>query len=67
GAANPVSGPFFNFSTPEPTGVVAVVAPDSPLLGLVSVVAPAIVSGNTAVVVASEPAPLASITLAEVL
>jgi acyl-CoA reductase-like NAD-dependent aldehyde dehydrogenase len=67
GAANPVSGPFFNFSTPEPTGVVAVVAPDSPLLGLVSVVAPVIVSGNTAVVVASEPAPLPAITLAEVL
>lgn len=67
GSANPVSGPFFNFSTPEPTGVVAVVAPDSPLLGLVSVVAPAIVSGNTAVVVASEPAPLPAITLAEVL
>ncbi len=67
GAANPVSGPFFNFSTPEPAGVVAVVAPDSPLLGLVSVVAPAIVSGNTVVVVASEPAPLPSITLAEVL
>ncbi|MFS2293651.1 MAG: aldehyde dehydrogenase family protein [Actinomadura sp.] len=67
GSANPVSGPFFNFSTPEPTGVVAVVAPDSPLLGLVSAVAPAIVSGNTAVVVASEPAPLPAITLAEVL
>ncbi|TDD84052.1 aldehyde dehydrogenase family protein [Actinomadura darangshiensis] len=67
GAANPVSGPFFNFSTPEPTGVVAVIAPDSPLLGLVSVVAPAIVSGNTTVVVASEPAPLPAITLAEVL
>ncbi|WP_030165907.1 aldehyde dehydrogenase family protein [Spirillospora albida] len=67
GSANPVSGPFFNFSTPEPTGVVAVVAPDSPLLGLVSVVAPAIVSGNTAVVVASEPAPLPAVTLAEVL
>ncbi|HLV73084.1 aldehyde dehydrogenase family protein [Actinomadura hallensis] len=67
GSVNPVSGPFFNFSTPEPTGVVAVVAPDSPLLGLVSVVAPAIVSGNTAVVVASEPAPLPAITLAEVL
>lgn len=67
GSANPVSGPFFNFSTPEPTGVVAVVAPDSPLLGLVSVVAPAIVSGNTAVVVASEPAPLPAITLSEVL
>lgn len=67
GASNPVSGPFFNFSTPEPTGVVAVVAPDSPLLGLVSVLAPVIVSGNTAVVVASEPAPLPSVTLAEVL
>ncbi|WP_338742810.1 aldehyde dehydrogenase family protein [Actinomadura luteofluorescens] len=67
GAANPVSGPFFNFSTPEPTGVVAVIAPDSPLLGLVSVLAPVIVSGNTAVVVASEPAPLPAITLAEVL
>ncbi|RFS84503.1 aldehyde dehydrogenase family protein [Actinomadura spongiicola] len=67
GAANPVSGPYFNFSAPEPTGVVAVLAPDSPLLGLVSVVAPVIVSGNTCVVVASEPAPLPSITLAEVL
>jgi acyl-CoA reductase-like NAD-dependent aldehyde dehydrogenase len=67
GSANPVSGPFFNFSAPEPTGVVGVVAPDSPLLGLVSVIAPAIVSGNTAVVVASEPDPLAAITLAEVL
>ncbi|WP_338739724.1 aldehyde dehydrogenase family protein [Actinomadura luteofluorescens] len=67
GAANPVSGPFFNFSTPEPTGVVAVIAPDSPLLGLVSVLAPVIVSGNTAVVVASEPAPLPAIILAEVL
>jgi acyl-CoA reductase-like NAD-dependent aldehyde dehydrogenase len=67
GAANPVSGPYFNFSTPEPTGVVGIVAPDSPLLGLVSVVAPAIVTGNTAVVVASEPAPLAAVTIAEVL
>ncbi|KAB2378203.1 aldehyde dehydrogenase family protein [Actinomadura montaniterrae] len=67
GAANPVAGPYFNFSTPEPTGVVAVIAPDSPLLGLVSVVAPAIVTGNTTVVVASEPAPLTAITLAEVL
>ncbi|MEU9024379.1 aldehyde dehydrogenase family protein, partial [Actinomadura sp. NPDC048394] len=67
GAANPVAGPYFNFSTPEPTGVVAVIAPDSPLLGLVSVVAPAIVTGNTTIVVASEPAPLAAITLAEVL
>ncbi|QKG22509.1 aldehyde dehydrogenase family protein [Actinomadura verrucosospora] len=67
GAANPVTGPYFNFSTPEPTGVVAVIAPDSPLLGLVSVVAPAIVTGNTTVVIASEPAPLPAITLAEVL
>ncbi|GLW63837.1 aldehyde dehydrogenase [Actinomadura rubrobrunea] len=67
GSANPVAGPFFNVSTPEPTGVVAVVAPDSPLLGLVSVIAPVIVSGNTCVVVASEPAPLPAVTLAEVL
>lgn len=67
GSANPVSGPFFNFSTPEPTGVVAVIAPDSALLGLASVLAPAIVSGNTCVVVASEPSPLPAITLAEVL
>jgi acyl-CoA reductase-like NAD-dependent aldehyde dehydrogenase len=65
GAANPVAGPFFNFSTPEPTGVVGVLAPSSPLLGLVSVVAPAIATGNTCVVVAAHP--LAAITLAEVL
>ncbi|HEU5159518.1 MAG TPA: aldehyde dehydrogenase family protein [Streptosporangiaceae bacterium] len=64
GAANPVAGPFFNFSTPEPTGVVGIVAPDSALLGLVSVVAPVIVTGNTCVVVAAQP--LAAITLAEV-
>src|SRR5690349_2872377 len=52
GSANPVAGPFFNLSSPEPTGVVAVLAPgDSSLLGLVSVLAPAIVSGNTTVVV----------------
>ncbi|HUB39880.1 MAG TPA: aldehyde dehydrogenase family protein [Streptosporangiaceae bacterium] len=68
GAANPVAGPYFNFSVPEPTGVVAIVAPaDSSLLGLVSVVAPAIVTGNTAVVVASESRPLPAISLAEVL
>ena len=68
GAANPVAGPYFNFSVPEPTGVVAVLAPgDSGLLGLVSVLAPVIATGNTAVVVASEAAPLAAITLAEVL
>jgi len=68
GGANPVAGPYFNFSLPEPTGVVAVLAPqDSPLLGLVSVLAPAIVSGNTVVVVASEKYPLPAATLAEVL
>jgi acyl-CoA reductase-like NAD-dependent aldehyde dehydrogenase len=67
GTANPVSGPFFNFSTPEPTGVVGVIAPDGPLLGLVSVIAPVITTGNTAVLVASEPAPLSAVTLGEVL
>ena len=67
GAANPVAGPYFNHSAPEPTGVVAVVAPRGPLLGLVSVVAPVIVTGNTAVVIASEPHPLTAITLAEVM
>ncbi|MFI9641984.1 aldehyde dehydrogenase family protein [Micromonospora sp. NPDC051925] len=68
GGANPVAGPYFNLSAPEPTGVVAVVAPDSPaLLGLVSVIAPAIVTGNTVVVASSPSAPLAAVTLAEVL
>ncbi|MEU0571064.1 aldehyde dehydrogenase family protein [Nonomuraea sp. NPDC005983] len=67
GTPNPVAGPYFNLSSPEPTGVVAVIAPADPLLGLVSVVAPMIVTGNTCVVVASEPSPLAAITLAEVL
>jgi acyl-CoA reductase-like NAD-dependent aldehyde dehydrogenase len=68
GNANPVAGPFFNLSTPEPTGVVAVVAPqESSLLGLVSVVAPAIVTGNTVVVVASSERPLPAVTFAEVL
>jgi acyl-CoA reductase-like NAD-dependent aldehyde dehydrogenase len=68
GSSNPVAGPYFDFSVPEPTGVVALVAPaGSSLLGLVSVVAPVIVTGNTAVVVASESAPLPAITLAEVL
>jgi acyl-CoA reductase-like NAD-dependent aldehyde dehydrogenase len=68
GSANAVAGPYFNFSTPEPTGVVAVIAPPaSSLLGLVSVVAPVIVSGNTAVVVAAEERPLPAVTLAEVL
>ena len=68
GGANPVAGPYFNFSLPEPTGVVAVVAPaDSSLLGLVSVLAPVIATGNVAVVIASEDRPLPAITLAEVL
>ena len=68
GGANPVAGPFFNLSTPEPTGVVAVLAPqDSSLLGLVSVLAPVIVAGNTAVLVTSERAPLPALSLAEVL
>ncbi|MEV0730820.1 aldehyde dehydrogenase family protein [Polymorphospora sp. NPDC050346] len=68
GGANPVAGPYFNLSAPEPTGVVAVVAPQAPaLLGLVGVVAPAIVTGNTVVVLAAEESPLAAITLAEVL
>jgi acyl-CoA reductase-like NAD-dependent aldehyde dehydrogenase len=68
GSSNPVAGPYFDFSVPEPTGVVAVVAPQSSsLLGLVSVVAPAVVSGNTVVVLASEDRPLPAITLGEVL
>ncbi|HEX6421368.1 MAG TPA: aldehyde dehydrogenase family protein [Acidimicrobiales bacterium] len=67
GSSNPVAGPYFDFSVPEPTGVVAVVAPASPLLGLVSVIAPVIVTGNTCVVVAAEAAPLPAISLAEVL
>jgi len=68
GAANPVAGPYFNFSLPEPTGVVAVIAPQaSSLLGFVSVVAPAVVSGNTVVVVASERCPLPAVSLSEVL
>jgi acyl-CoA reductase-like NAD-dependent aldehyde dehydrogenase len=68
GASNPVAGPYFSFSVPEPTGVVGVLAPQSSsLLGLVSVVAPAIATGNTAVVVASQDRPLPAITLSEVL
>ncbi|MBW5484528.1 aldehyde dehydrogenase family protein [Streptomyces bambusae] len=68
GGANPVAGPFFNLSTPEPTGVVTVVAPqDSSFLGLVSVIAPVIATGNTAVVIASEKAPLPALSLGEVL
>ena len=68
GSANAVAGPYFDFSLPEPTGVVAIVAPqESSLLGLASVVAPAIVTGNAVVVLASETRPLPAITLAEVL
>ncbi|MFF9477745.1 aldehyde dehydrogenase family protein [Streptomyces sp. NPDC014733] len=68
GSANPVAGPYFNLSSPEPTGVVAVLAPqESSFLGLVSVLAPAIVTGNTVVAVASEEAPLPALSLAEVL
>lgn len=67
GSVNPVAGPFYNFSNPEPTGVVGIVAPEqSALIGLVSRVAPVIVSGNTAVVLTSESKPLASITFAEI-
>jgi acyl-CoA reductase-like NAD-dependent aldehyde dehydrogenase len=68
GSSNPVAGPYFNFSVPEPTGVVGVVAPQvSSFLGLVSVLAPVIATGNTAVLLASETRPLPAITLAEVL
>ncbi|HEU5266456.1 MAG TPA: aldehyde dehydrogenase family protein [Jatrophihabitans sp.] len=68
GGTNPVAGPYFNFSLPEPTGVVGVLAPqESALLGLVSVLAPAVTTGNTAVVVASQDRPLPAVSLAEVL
>jgi acyl-CoA reductase-like NAD-dependent aldehyde dehydrogenase len=68
GSSNPVAGPFFSFSTPEPTGVVAAFAPQQDsLLGLVSVIAPIICSGNTAVVVTSQAFPLPAVTLSEVL
>jgi acyl-CoA reductase-like NAD-dependent aldehyde dehydrogenase len=68
GGANPVAGPYFDFSMPEPTGVVAVLAPQqSSLLGLVSVLAPVLAGGNTAVVVTSKARPLPAVTLGEVL
>ena len=68
GSSNPVAGPYFNFTLPEPTGVVGILAPEKPPLeGLVSRVAPAIVGGNSVVVVASESSPLAAVELAEVL
>ena len=68
GSANPVAAPYFNFTIPEPTGVVGVVAPEpSSLLGLVSRLAPPLVAGNAVVVIASETRPLAAVTLTEVL
>lgn len=67
GSVNPVAGPYYNFTVPEPTGVVGVIAPEEPaLLGLVSRIAPAIVGGNTVVAVTSEAKPLVAITLGEV-
>jgi acyl-CoA reductase-like NAD-dependent aldehyde dehydrogenase len=68
GGANPVAGPYFNFTMPEPTGVVGILAPAEPaLLGLVSRLAPVLAGGNTAVVVASQAHPRAAIELGEVL
>ncbi|HEY8812691.1 MAG TPA: aldehyde dehydrogenase family protein, partial [Candidatus Dormibacteraeota bacterium] len=68
GTVNPVAGPYFNFTIPEPTGVVGVVAPEEPALaGLVLRIAPALAGGNTVVALASEKAPLAALTLGEVL
>ena len=68
GSTNPVAGPYFSFTLPEPTGVVGIVAPaDSSLLGFVSVVAPVVCTGNTAVVTASPERPLPAVSLAEVL
>jgi acyl-CoA reductase-like NAD-dependent aldehyde dehydrogenase len=67
GTANPVAGPYFNFTVPEPTGVVGILAPAPPLLGLLSRLSPVIVGGNTAVVIASEAHPLVAIELAECL
>lgn len=68
GSNNPVAGPFFDFSIPEPTGVVAAVAPeDSALLGLVETIASIVVSGNAVIVIASESQPLPAVSLAEVI
>lgn len=67
-AVNPVASPHFNFSVPEPTGVVAIVAPQqSAFIGLVSVIAPVIAGGNTCVVLASESLPISAISLAEII
>jgi acyl-CoA reductase-like NAD-dependent aldehyde dehydrogenase len=68
GSANPIAGPYFNFSIPEPTGVVAIMAPqESSLMGLVSVLAPVLCTGNSAVVVTSQTRPLPAVSLSEVL
>jgi acyl-CoA reductase-like NAD-dependent aldehyde dehydrogenase len=68
GSVNPVSSSHFNFTTPEPTGVVAALCPDAPaLLGLISLIAPVILSGNTVIALASQTAPLPAITFAEIL
>lgn len=68
GAVNPVASPHFNFTTPEPTGVVGIICPNQPsLLALVSLIAPVVLSGNSVVVLASEAAPLPAITLAEII
>jgi acyl-CoA reductase-like NAD-dependent aldehyde dehydrogenase len=68
GSSNPVAGPYFNFTVPEPQGVAGILAPQEPALaGLVSRVAPALVGGNAVVVIASEPHPLAAVELAEAL
>jgi len=68
GNTNPVAGPFFNFSIPEPTGVVAAVAPDSPsILGLVSVIAPIVMTGNSVIAIASYKNPIPAISLSECL
>ena len=68
GSVNPVASSHFNFTSPEPTGIVVVLCPDTPaLLGLVSLIAPAILSGNTVIILASETVPLVAITLAEIL
>ena len=68
GGVNPVAAPFLSFSTPEPTGVVGVVAPEEPeLLGLVGAIAPALAAGNTVVAICSERWPLAGLDLGEVL
>ncbi len=67
-SVNPVASSHFNFSVPEPTGVVSIIAPqDSSLLGLVSVIAPVIAGGNTCIVLASESKPLCAVTFAEVI